>query len=241
MPTDMIRTRRRSRALRIIVINGKGGSGKSTVSVNLAAILAAQSSKNNVALIDFDVQGSSSRWVKKRSKQLRKIHLLQPGCNMASRFRRSWHLMLSSELTHVVIDTPAGVRDLELSTFIERSDVIIIPVLPSAMDIRATSTFVGELFLNPTYVRLRRTIGVVANRVRHNSPAYEKLQRFLLTLKIPFLAAFSDHPFYLVSAERGCGVNELPVVDSFKDMEEWQVLIDWINEISENLDDIENN
>ena len=53
---------------KIVIINSKGGSGKTTVSVNLAAALAA--SGERTALLDLDPQGSSMRWLKQRSEEL---------------------------------------------------------------------------------------------------------------------------------------------------------------------------
>ena len=216
------------RMKRILVINSKGGCGKSTLSTNLAAHLQA-SKESNVALIDYDVQGSSKKWLSVRSKRLRKISGLFPARDNAIHFRRTWYLLLDKKTTHVVIDTPAGTSGIDLSERISQCDMLVVPVMPSAIDIRASADFIGKVIVNPKFRNSRKRIAVVANRVTQGSESFEKLEQFLWSLKIPFIATFNEHSSYLLAAEHGCGVNELPPNIESPDESKWTNLVNWIN------------
>lgn len=213
---------------KVLLINSKGGCGKSTLSTNLAAHLQANK-ENKVALIDYDPQGSSKKWLNARSKRLRTISGLFPARDNTVHFRRTWYLLLDKTTTHVVIDTPAGTSGIELSERISQSDLLIVPVMPSAIDIRASADFIGKAITNPKFRNSRKRIAVVANRVTQGSENFEKLEQFLFSLKIPFVAAFNEHASYLLAAEHGCGVNELPPNIVSPDENEWAGLLNWIN------------
>jgi chromosome partitioning protein len=76
-------------------------------------------------------------------------------------------------------------------------------------------------------------VGVVANRVRQNTRVYQKLQRFLDTLQIPFVAQLRDTQMYVNSAEEGMGINELPAKQIHKDRVQWKRLMQWIDGVPE--------
>jgi chromosome partitioning protein len=84
---------------KIVVINSKGGSGKTTVSVNLAASLAACGERT--ALLDLDPQGSSMRWLKQRPKDLPPISGIA-GFRSDSNLTRSFQLTPPADTTALV-------------------------------------------------------------------------------------------------------------------------------------------
>lgn len=214
--------------IKITIMNGKGGSGKSTIATNLATILSTHA--NSVTLIDNDPQCSSIRWLKERPHSSIPIKGLTASEVTGLKNIKLWTSGIGPATRYVIIDTQAGLRGMELSDAIDRSDMIIIPVLPSAIDMRATADFVAQLFLSKSYRRTRKPIGVVANRVINDSIIYRKLQKFLLSLRINFISTFNDNKAYLGAAEKGVGIFELNAPDIEKEQIEWDLLTKWVED-----------
>ena len=214
--------------VKITIMNGKGGSGKSTIATNLATILSTHA--NSVTIIDNDPQESSIRWLKERPHN--SIPIRGVTANKMTRLKniQLWNSGIGPETKYVIIDTQAGLRGIELSDVIDRSDMIIIPVLPSAIDMRATADFVAQVFLSKAYRRTRKPIGVVANRVINDSVIYRKLQKFLLSLRMNFISTFSDNRAYLVAAEKGMGIFETNEPDTEGEKTEWDLLGGWVED-----------
>ena len=215
--------------VRITIMNGKGGSGKSTIATNLAVILSTHD--ESVTLIDSDPQCSSIRWLKERphsSVSIKGITVEESYSRL--RNTRLWAGGIGPKTEYVIIDTQAGLRGLDLSDIIDKSDMIIIPVLPSAIDMRATADFVAQIFLSNAYRRTKKPIGVVANRVINDSVIYRKLQKFLLSLKINFISTYRDSRAYLDAAERGLGIFELNMGDLAVERVEWDLLTKWVQD-----------
>lgn len=212
---------------RILIANAKGGSGKTTVATNLSSLFAGRNER--CALIDFDPQGSSSQWLQLRKSSCSKIHGVSAFKKSTSQVTRTWHIRnLPSDTTKVVIDTPAGLTGMLLNDLVRECDIIVIPVTPSPIDIRATTTFIKELFLTPAFRTNPRKIAVVANRVRKNTLVYAKLELFLKSLKIPFIASFRDTQFYIRASEYGLGLHDLNNAKD-NDLSDWAKLVSWID------------
>src|SRR5471030_3124271 len=91
---------------RIVVLNPKGGSGKTTVAINLASHFALRGERP--VLMDYDRQGSAGHWVKKRSTAQPHIGLIS-AYQQDMRTTRSFQLRVPQDTGRVVIDTPAAV------------------------------------------------------------------------------------------------------------------------------------
>ena len=215
---------------RIIVLNPKGGSGKSTIATSLAGYLAA--ADHQPVLLDRDPQGSSSHWFSRRSPDRPPVHLIKTW-ERSARTTLTFRLHPPVGTTHVVVDTPAAVSAQDLPELTRTADKILVPVLPSAIDIHACSSIIRDLLLVAKVRRDSNQLAVIANRVRVNTLIYDSLIRFLATLGIPIVATLRDSQNYVRAAENGLSIHELKSYVAREDIESWQPLLDWLERPSE--------
>ncbi|UCB55431.1 MAG: ParA family protein [Thiotrichales bacterium] len=211
---------------RITIINVKGGCGKTTVATNLASAYA--SLDMNTALLDFDPQGSSMYWLKARPLKLPKLHGIAAYRDKGPGVTRSFHLRLPHQTERVIIDTPAGLTGLALIDQLRGTDTILIPVLPSSIDIHATADFIRDLFLIAKVRPQRTRVCIICNRVKPNTLSFRALERFLHALDIPVIAQLRETQNYVMSSEIGLGVHELDNKSNQQDIDAWQKLISWL-------------
>ncbi|QKT03968.1 ParA family protein [Ectothiorhodospiraceae bacterium 2226] len=214
---------------RVLVLNVKGGCGKTTIATNIASHYACRGLRT--VLMDFDPQASSTQWLQQRPENLPPIHGVaayrRPGGVTSA-----WHLRVPPGTDRIVMDAPAGVAGLELMDMVRQANEVVIPVLPSAIDIRASADFIRDLLLK-CKVRSRGVrVGLVANRVRRSTAVYDALRRFLAALDLPLLTELRDGENYLLAADLGVGVHELAremAAESLDaDLSQWQPLLHWL-------------
>ena len=203
----------------IMVLNPKGGCGKSTIATSLASFYATQGKK--VALADYDPQGSSLDWLGSRPSNRAKITGLN---GYKHGFKKLPH-----DTDVVIIDAPARSHGKELTNLLHHADTILVPVLPSTIDINATKRFITELKSKPTIKNKKAKIAVLANRVRENTLIFDELDEFLTGLKVPYVATLREAQNYVRAYSRGLGIHELPQYLAWPDLEEWGPLTDWLN------------
>ena len=203
----------------IMVLNSKGGSGKSTVATNIASYYAAQG--NKVILVDLDPQSSSLDWLAARPSGRSSISGID---GAAGQYR------VPRNADYVVYDTPAAVHGAELSALLRRAQSIIIPVLPSTIDMRAATPFVQKVLDNNRVARKEARVALIANRCRENYNIYHQLDSYLRKIrKAPFISVLRESQNYVRAAERGLGVFELPPYAVRKDIDQWDPIIRWLN------------
>ena len=210
---------------RILVLNPKGGSGKTTIATNLASYFASMGGRP--MLSDNDPQGSSMRWLKKRKAEQPFIQGLA-AFERNSRMTRAWQMRIPPEVSHVVVDTPAAIPAQDLPEMTRSADSIIIPVLPSDIDIHAFSKCIADLLLIAKIRRDENRIGVVANRVKRNTLTYQSLMRFLESLRIPVVAILRDSQNYVRAAELGVGLHEMKRNLVQQDLADWDPMLRWL-------------
>jgi len=206
-----------------LVINSKGGSGKTTVTTNLASYFATQDIP--VTVMDYDPQGSSLQWLRVRTRPGARIHGANAAPQKGGRIR-SVEMHVPAETQQLIVDAPAGVSGLLLQEMLSRADCIIIPVAPSPIDIHATANFVRDLLLVGRIRTRNIQLAVVANRVRSSMPVYQPLERFLKSLGLPFLARISDSDVYVRAAEAGIGIFEMTPTPA--ECADFMPIVEWV-------------
>lgn len=209
----------------ILVLNSKGGSGKTTIATNIASLFAAGGSP--CAIMDYDPQGSSRHWGSLRDASRPEIHVVDAS-RTKTKQTRTWQLKLPPQTERVIIDAPAGAEGLILQEMIRRTQMIVIPVAPSPIDIHATSDFIKDLLLIGKIRKLGIRVAVIANRVRRHTPTYEPLEKFLSNLKIPFVTTLSDSDNYIIAAEQGIGIHEMDEEETRNERDQWLPLARWL-------------
>jgi chromosome partitioning protein len=210
---------------RIVVLNPKGGSGKTTIAINLASYFASRG--HSPVLMDYDPQGSSLRWVKKRQPTQASVHVIA-AFEKDARTTRAFQLRVPGEATHLIVDTPAALDPRQLPEMTRDADKVIVPVLPSDIDIHACSRCIGDLLLVGKIKRDENRLGVIANRIRRNTLTYQALIRFLHTLGVPIVATIRDSQNYVRAAQLGVGVHEMKSYVAQEDVEQWEPLTEWL-------------
>jgi chromosome partitioning protein len=204
-----------------MVMNAKGGCGKSTLATNIASYFVDEG--YGVALADFDPQRSSLDWLDRRPANrptIAAVHGFKDGLKRVPR-----------TVDYVIIDAPARSHGNELTELVRHAETIIVPVLPSTIDMIATDRFITELKSVGKVERKQAKIGVVANRVREYTLIFEELDEHLTKARVPYLAALREAQNYVRAYTRGLGIFELPEYLAWPDWEQWEPLTKWIRSV----------
>tara|TARA_R110000782_G_scaffold118460_8_gene209036 strand:+ start:1228 stop:1854 length:627 start_codon:yes stop_codon:yes gene_type:complete len=201
-----------------MVLNAKGGCGKSTLATNIASYFATQGAA--VALADYDPQRSSLDWLERRPESRAPIAAVagfEDGLRKAPR---------NADI--LVIDAPARSHGAELTDLVKHAETIVVPVLPSTIDMQATTTFLEELKNQSKIANKQAKVAVVANRVRENTLIYDDLDEYLTKVRVPYIAALREAQNYVRAYTRGIGIFELPEYLAWPDWDEWEPLTAWL-------------
>jgi chromosome partitioning protein len=202
----------------IMVLNAKGGCGKSTLATNVAVFFARNG--NNVCIADYDPQRSSLDWLAQRPADLPPIGGVAAFADGVRNVARNTDIL--------VIDAPARVHGTELNELVRRAETILVPVLPSSIDIKACGHFMTELLDIGKVSRKQARLGLIANRVREQMLIYEELDQYLSKLKIPTIGCLREAQNYVRAYARGMGVFELPEYLAAPDWKQWEPIGEWL-------------
>ena len=205
----------------IMVLNAKGGCGKSTLATNIASYFANEGA--SVALADYDPQRSSLDWLDRRPDNRATITGVAGFDGGLRRVPRT--------ADFVIIDAPARSHGSELTDLVKHAETIIVPVLPSTIDMQATTKFLEELKNIGKIERKQAKVGTVANRVRDNTLIFDELDEYLLKARTPYIAALREAQNYVRAYTRGLGIFELPEYLAWPDWEEWEPLTAWLRSV----------
>ncbi|MBW9266832.1 MAG: AAA family ATPase [Candidatus Thiodiazotropha sp. (ex. Lucinisca nassula)] len=203
----------------IMLMNAKGGCGKTTIATNLATWYADEGKK--VALADFDTQQSTIDWL-----EARKDYEGIPDIQAINAVNEPVRPAKGTDL--LIMDAPAGVHGKAINKMLLRVDTLILPVLPSPIDMRACSRFLTELLASGRVSKNQTRIGIVANRAKEQTRIYHDLETYLGHLKIPFITHLRESQNYIRSAEKGLAIFELAPSQVYKDVILWDPLFKWL-------------
>ncbi len=203
-----------------LIANPKGGSGKSTLSTNLAGYLAHTGA--SVMLGDVDQQWSARRWLATRPHHLPPIQTWETGADRVARPPKG--------VSHAVLDTPAALDGKLLERVLKLSARVIVPVQPSAFDMWATQDFLNKLLSAKAVLKGKANVAVVGMRVDARTRAAAELDAFFTTLDIPVLTHLRDTQLYVQAASAGMTLFDLPPSRTARDLQQWQPIIDWVQQ-----------
>jgi chromosome partitioning protein len=204
-----------------MVLNAKGGCGKSTIATNIASYFANEGA--GVALADYDPQRSSLDWLERRPDNRPKIAAVAAFVDGLRHAPRN--------VDFIVSDAPARSHGKELADLVKHAETIVVPVLPSTIDMQATSTFLKELQGVNKVANKQVKIAAIANRVRDNTLIFDDLDEYLTKARVPYVAALREAQNYVRSYTRGIGIFELPEYLAWPDWSEWEPLTAWLRSV----------
>lgn len=216
--------RRQDNLHKIVILNPKGGCGKTTLATNLASFFAMRGPPPT--LVDCDPGGYSMRWIDKRPDDRPRVHGVEEyqHCKRVDRPLHSW-----PDSKEMIVDLPAALTADQLFYEIYDAGSVLIPVVPSEIDIYSAAGFIADLLLVAQYDRRNRNLAIVANRTRRYTKSYRMLMRFLTSLQIPIIAQLRDSQNYVHAAAQGIGICEMPAYKAGLDIEHFKSIVDWLD------------
>jgi chromosome partitioning protein len=182
----------------VLVVNTKGGCGKTTVATNLAAAFAVDGART--ALADVDRQRSSLQWLDLRPANVARIE----GLDWTKATGRP-----PKGVECLVIDAPAALRKRQVFELVAMADAIVVPILPSAFDQGSTSIFLAKLNQLKSIRKSRKPVAILRNRVRAGSRAAARLAHFLAASEHVDGGVLTDRSAYNEAAARGLSLFDL--------------------------------
>jgi chromosome partitioning protein len=198
----------------ILIANPKGGSGKTTLSTNIAGYLASRGQR--VAILDLDRQKSSTQWLANRPPNLSSIELIHS------------EVEKSTPVDWLVIDSPAGLHGKNLEHALKLVHKVIVPIAPSAFDIQASRDFLEVLHHEKTVRKGKIFVGIVGMRMDPRTRAALTLEQFLKGLDLPILAYLRETQVYVNAAFEGKALFDLPPSLAERELEQWTYLLNWL-------------
>ena len=204
----------------ILVASSKGGAGKTTLATNLAAYFALDGKRT--VLVDADPQHSSTRWAERRAE------LESAVLPIDASGRRAWRAWLPEDAERVVVDAPAGAMADDLGSFLEHADAVVVPVLPSALDIEATVGFLNSLAKVPRVHKRKLPVGLVVNRSKPWTNASQQAVELLKQWPYPVVAELRDSQAYVMLVGFGKSLFDYHSAQVREHQADWEPLLKWL-------------
>lgn len=209
----------------IAVINRKGGSGKSTLATHLAAYCATAGKR--VMLGDVDRQQSAQTWLRLRDAQNLPLDATVQGWAVDPRNV----LRAPVGVTHVVLDTPGGMRGFELARIVMNADVVLMPVCNSVFDRESAAECFAELKTLPRVASGRCKVAAIGMRLDGRTKAAETLAAWAKKLELPFVGVLRETQSYVKCIELGLTLFDMPKVQVQADLAQWRPIVEWLEPV----------
>lgn len=203
----------------IAVMNRKGGCGKSTLAIHLAAWWATCG--GSVALANTDRQRSAQAWLSRRSHEAASISMWLSDLGKA--------FPATPSQTHVVVDTPGGIHGLELARHLARADAVVVPVGPSVFDLETSADFFRELLLHPRVASGRCRVALIG--MRWSREASLAWQSSPVPAALPLLTVIPDDAIYRSCLDSGNSFFDEGISVRSGEMRHWTPLLEWLERV----------
>lgn len=209
----------------IAIVNRKGGSGKSTLATHLAAWCAHQGFP--VLLGDADFQQSSHAWLRQRGVQKLAAAPKIAGWSVDPRNI----LRTPPGVTHVILDTPGGLKGYDLLRVVMLADAVIMPLAHSLFDRESAAECYTELLAHPRVARGRCKIAAVGMRLDARTKAEAALRQWADGLQLPFLGALRETQTYVKCLEHGLTIFDMPAAKVEADLAQWRPILEFVEPV----------
>lgn len=206
----------------IVVASSKGGAGKSTLSTNLAAHFALQGKRT--ALIDADRQKSATHWCEKRAGMDSAVLPIDGS-------KKGWKKNLPSQTEVVIVDAPAGAMGDDLADFLEMASAVLVPVLPSTIDLEATVPFLNSLAGHARVKKGKLPVALVGNRLKPWTAASQQAIAQIKAWPYPVVGELRDTQAYVLMVALGKSVFDYHSEQIRSHQADWAAIFKWLKKV----------
>ena len=187
----------------IAVVGNKGGAGKTTLSVNLAAGLSHRSGQDRIAIVDADPQGSSLQW-HEVAEMSDKISVFAATAALPTLVQE-----LAGAFSYLIVDCPPSVQATQTIDVLKVANLALIPVQPSPVDLWAT-VHIEQAISNARAVNPELQSLLVINQLEPRTTLSRVVREALKEISLPVAkTALRRRAVYRNSALEGKTVFEM--------------------------------
>lgn len=205
----------------VLVASSKGGVGKTIIATHLAAQAAVAGRRT--ALVDADPQHSATRWCERRAGMDSAVLPVQG--------RAGWRRHIPDDTERVVIDARAGAMAGDLQPYLDRADAVVVPVLPSTLDLEASVGFLDTLAAHPRVRRRELPVALVGNRLRPWTTVSQQSMEVVRQWPYPLVAQLRDSQAYSMLVGLGRSLFDYNSVKVREHQADWTPLLKWLQRV----------